>query len=77
MKSDVRRTEGLRHIIYIFLGSYLGKVKNFPNCRMYSTDFKEQGPFFFLPPICEQVGKDPSWIGFIDIAETGCIHTFN
>ena len=30
MKYDVRRTEGLRHVIYIFLGSYLGKVKNFP-----------------------------------------------
>ena len=61
------RTQGVGHMIYIFLWSPLGKRLNwvkFHYCKICVTYFREEA---FLqtapPPIHEQPWKCPSWIG--------------
>ena len=45
---DVNRTQGVRHVIYIFFRSSLGKVKcaKFHHRRICVTGFREWEPFW-------------------------------
>ena len=60
---DVIETQGVIHVIYIFFGSFLGKVW----LRQVSSLWDMCGIFTTPPPIREQSQKDPSWISLKEL----------
>ena len=64
--TDVSRTQGVCHVIHIFLDILWLRYNcaNFHHCRIYMTYFREEKPSHQPPSLMrEQPWKSPSWIG--------------